>query len=57
LVIKASFDKITEKDSKTTVDNSAEVAVIGGGSSLQYTPEIIFEIAQNVKTLRNEIIE
>lgn len=57
LVIKASFDKITEKDSKTTVDNSAEVTVIGGGSSLQYTPEIIFEIAQNVKTLRNEIIE
>jgi hypothetical protein len=57
LVIKASFDKITVSNTSTSVSNNENVAVISGGSSLQYTPEIIFEIAQNIKTLRNEIIE
>ncbi|MBV6484905.1 MAG: hypothetical protein KFKLKKLM_01443 [Flavobacteriales bacterium] len=57
LVIKASFDKITVSNTSTSVSSNENVAVISGGSSLQYTPEIIFEIAQNIKTLRNEIIE
>lgn len=55
--LKSSFDKITETSTATSVNNEKDVAVIGGGTSLTYTPEIIFEIAQNVKTLRNEIIE
>lgn len=57
MIIKASFDKITETSTETSVNNEKSVAVIGGGTSLTYTPEIILEIAQNVKTLRNEIIE
>jgi len=57
MIIKASFDKITETSTETSVNNDKSVAVIGGGTSLTYTPEIILEIAQNVKTLRNEIIE
>lgn len=57
MIIKASFDKITETATETSVNNDKSVAVIDGGISLTYTPEIILEIAQNVKTLRNEIIE
>ncbi len=57
MTIKVSFDKITETSTETSVNNDKGVAVIDGGTSLKYSPEIIFEIAQNVKTLRNEIIE
>lgn len=55
--LKASFDKIIVKTSETTVSNDSDVAVIAGGSTLEYTPEIILEIAQQVKTIRDEIIE
>lgn len=55
--LQLSFNKITETTTETSVNNGTTVAVIGGGSTLEYTPEIILEIAQNVKTLRNEIIE
>lgn len=57
MTLKSSFDKITEKTTATTVNNDADVAEIGGGSTLEYTPETIMEIANNVKTIRNEIIE
>lgn len=55
--LKAAFDKITESTTTTSVKNEGEIAVIGGGSSLTYSPEIIMEIATNVKTVRDEIIE
>ena len=57
LTLKTSFDKITETATETSVNNEADIAVIGGGSSLEYTPETIIEIATNVKTIRDEIIE
>ncbi len=57
LVIKASFDKIKETTTETSVKKDKKVAVIDGGSSLNYTPEVIFEITQNIKNLRNEIIQ
>lgn len=55
--LKASFDKITSKTTETSVTSENEIATIGGGSSLSYTPENILEIAATVKTIRNEIIE
>lgn len=55
--LKASFDKITTETSETSVTSENEIATIGGGSSLSYTPENILEIAATVKTIRNEIIE
>lgn len=55
--LKASFDKIIVKTSETSVSNDSDVAVIAGGSTLEYTPEIILEIAQQVKIIRDEIIE
>ncbi|MGE0560289.1 MAG: hypothetical protein AB7O47_00595 [Flavobacteriales bacterium] len=57
MTLKASFDKITETSTETSVNTDADVAVIGGGSMLNYTPETIMEIATNVKTIRDEIIE
>lgn len=57
LTLKASFDKITEKTTETSVKNDGDIAEIGGGSTLEYTPETIMEIATNVKTIRDEIIE
>jgi hypothetical protein len=54
--LKVVFDKIEEKEGETTVSDD-EVPVIGGGSSLIYTPEIIFEIATTTKDIRNEIIK
>ena len=55
--LKLSFDKITTETTETTVSNEDEMATLGGGTSLIYTEEIILEIAQNVKTIRDEIIE
>lgn len=55
--LKTSFDKITETTTETSVKKEGEIAVIGGGSSLTYTPETIMEIATKVKIIRNEIIE
>jgi hypothetical protein len=54
--LKVVFDKIEETEGETTVSDD-EVPVIGGGSSLSYTPETIFEIATSVKELRNEVIK
>ena len=55
--IKSGFDKIVETSSPSSVNSNEKIAVIEGGSTLQYTPEIIFEITQNIKKLRDEIIQ
>lgn len=51
------FNKIEETEAESTVSNEDEIAVIGGGSTLNYTPEIIFEIAITTEKIRNEIIK
>lgn len=55
--LRTSFDKITEETTETTVSNEGDMATIGGGSELTYSKEIILEIAENIKTIRDEIIE
>jgi len=55
--LRTSFDKITEETSETTVSNEGDMATIGGGSTLTYSKETILEIAANIKTIRDEIIE
>jgi hypothetical protein len=57
MFIKTSFDKISVKEHANTISGNDKIAVIEGGNSLEYTPETILEIAQNIKTLRNEIIQ
>jgi len=55
--LKLSFDKITVETTETTVSNADDMATLDGGTSLVYDKEIILEIAANVKTIRDEIIE
>lgn len=55
--LKSSFDKITEESAEASVSNEGEMATIDGGSSLNYTKENILEIADKIKSIRNEIIE
>jgi hypothetical protein len=55
--IKLGYDKINETDAETTVSNDGGVATIGGGSTLNYQPEVILEIASSIEKIRNEIIQ
>lgn len=54
--LKVSFDKVEEEESETTVSKDA-VPTIGGGSTLNYTPETIQEISTTIESIRNEIIK
>ena len=53
--LKVVFDKVEEGDGATTVSGD-ETPVIGG-TSLKYNKETIFEIADQAKIIRNEIIK
>ncbi len=55
--LKTIYDKITMKENATSVSNEGEMATIDGGNTLNFTKENIIEIADNIKTIRNEIIE
>lgn len=57
--LKTSFDQITEEDAESDVDvnNSGEVATIGGGISLKYDIATINEISEKIESIRNEIIQ
>lgn len=55
--LKASFDKIESTEEATSVEEEDGMATIGGGETLNITEEIIFEIAEKAKTIRNEIIQ
>ncbi|MDF1672978.1 MAG: hypothetical protein P1U41_05710 [Vicingaceae bacterium] len=55
-ILKSSFDKIEEQESETTVSKD-DVPIIGGGSTLNYTPETIKEISATIESIRNEIIK
>ncbi len=50
------YDKIEEVEGETTVTDG-DTPVIGGGNTLNYTPEIILEIATETEKIRNEIIQ
>lgn len=54
--LKLSFDKVEEQESETTVSGD-DVPTIGGGSTLNYTPETIQEISTTIESIRNEIIK
>lgn len=53
--LKIVFDKVKEGEGATTVSND-ETPVIGG-ATLNYSKETIFEIADQAKAIRNEIIK
>jgi hypothetical protein len=55
--LKLSFDKIQSSTSATSVSNNEDMATIDGGTTLTYSTEKILEIAETVKSIRNEIIE
>ena len=54
--LKASFDKIEEKEAEASV-TEGDVPTIGGGSTLSYEQGTIFEIADITEKLRDEIIK
>jgi len=54
--LKLSFDKVEEQENEATVSKD-DVPTIGGGSTLNYTPKTIQEIAITVESIRNEIIK
>jgi hypothetical protein len=56
-MLKAIYNKVEEVESETTVNSNDGVATIGGGSTLTYEKEIIFEIAAEIEKIRNEIIQ
>lgn len=56
VTLKLSFDKVEEHESETTVSEDV-VPTIGGGSTLNYTPETIQEISTTIESIRNEIIK
>lgn len=53
--LKTAFDKIEEQESEASV-SEGDVPTIGGGSTLNYEPATIFEIADVTEKIRNEII-
>jgi hypothetical protein len=55
--LKTIYDKISEEDAETTVENNAGVTTIGGGSSLSYEKGTIIEISNEIEKIRNEIIQ
>ena len=55
--LKAIYDKISEEESETTVEETDGVTTIGGGSSLSYDKETIIEITNEIEKIRNEIIQ
>lgn len=55
--LKLSFDKIQSSTSATSVSNNEDMTTIDGGTTLTYSTEKILEIAETVKSIRNEIIE
>jgi len=54
--LKTSFNKIEVTENEATVEEG-DTPTIGGGSTLNYTPETINEIATTIETIRNEIIK
>lgn len=54
--LRTSFNKIEVIENEATVEEG-DTPTIGGGSTLNYTPETINEIATSVETIRNEIIK
>lgn len=50
------YNKIGIETGETTVSESEGVATIGGGNTLTFDPEIIFEISNAIQKIRNEII-
>jgi hypothetical protein len=55
--LKVIYDNITEEEEEITVDNTEEVATIGGGSTLSFEKGTIFEITEEIEKIRNEIIQ
>jgi len=55
--LKAIYDKISEEESETTVEETDGVTTIGGGSSLSYDKETIIEITNEIEKIRNKIIQ
>ena len=55
--LKTIYDKISEEDAETTVENNAGVTTIGGGSFLYYEKGTIIEISNEIEKIRNEIIQ
>jgi len=51
------YEKVIEEEGETFVDNADGVATIGGGSTLSFDKGIIFEIADEIEKIRNEIIQ
>lgn len=56
--VQSLFDKIDEDNSGATVSvEEGDVPTIGGGNTLQFDAAIIFEIADEIEKIRNEIIQ
>ena len=54
--LQATYDKIEEQEAETTV-SEGDTPTIGGGTTLNYTPENILAISTTVENIRNEIIK
>jgi hypothetical protein len=55
--LKAVYDKIEVEEKETTISNDGDVPTIGGGNTLKYETSTIFEIAEVIEKIRNEIIQ